>query len=121
MAILVDLNQIFSSIYLFVFHFPVILCRFFSSILQLNFDYFSILDRNKTPFKFLTLFVKVPATIITSACLGEALKTTPYLSMSYRGAAMCIISTAQQAKPKVKGHREFLRPQLAKSSILARA
>ena len=67
----------------------------------------------------LTLFVKVPATMMTSACLGEALKTTPYLSMSYLGAAMCIISTAQHAKPKVKGHKEFLRPQFAKSSIRA--
>lgn len=36
--------------------------------------------------------------------------------MSYRGAAMCIISTAQQARPKVNGHKEPLRPQLRTSS-----
>ena len=29
-----------------------------------------------------------------------------HLSMSYLGAAMCIISTAQHARPNVKGHRE---------------
>ena len=29
-----------------------------------------------------------------------------HLSMSYLGAAMCIISTAQHARPKVRGHRE---------------
>ena len=29
-----------------------------------------------------------------------------HLSMSYLGAAMCIISTAQHASPKVRGHRE---------------
>lgn len=52
------------------------------------------------------LFVRVPATMMQSDCLGDALKTTPNLSMSYRGAAMCIISTAQQAKPKVMGHKE---------------
>jgi hypothetical protein len=52
------------------------------------------------------LFVKVPATIITSACLGEARITIPNRSMSYRLIAACIISTAQQANPKVSGHSE---------------
>ena len=52
------------------------------------------------------LLVRVPATMMTSACLGEALNTMPYLSMSYLGAAMCIISTAQQARPNVSGQRE---------------
>lgn len=52
------------------------------------------------------LLVSVPATMMTSACLGLALNTTPNLSMSYRGAAMCIISTAQHARPKVSGHKE---------------
>lgn len=52
------------------------------------------------------LFVNVPATMMTSAWRGEARKTTPNLSISYRGAAMCIISTAQQARPKVRGHSE---------------
>ena len=47
---------------------------------------------------------------LTSFCL--------YLSMSYLGAAMCIISTAQQARPKVRGHSEPLRPQLTRSSTL---
>ena len=52
------------------------------------------------------LFVKVPATIITSACLGEARITIPNRSISYRLIAACIISTAQQANPKVNGHSE---------------
>ena len=47
------------------------------------------------------LFVKVPATIITSDCLGEALGAAPNLSKSYLGIDVCIISTAQQTKPKV--------------------
>lgn len=38
----------------------------------------------------------------------------------YRGAAMCIISTAQQARPNVSGQIEPLRPQLSRSSSLAR-
>ena len=38
--------------------------------------------------------------------------------MSYLGAAMCIISTAQQANPKVRGHRE---PFLEGEKILERA
>ena len=87
------------------------------------------------------LLVKVPATIMTSACLGLARNTTPklkirreivnrniiqctlynvyytlfsppppppvYRSISYLGAAKCIISTAQHAKPKVNGHKEL--------------
>ena len=52
------------------------------------------------------MFVSVPETMMTSACRGEARNTTPYRSMSYRGAAMCIISTAQQARPNVSGHSE---------------
>ena len=39
----------------------------------------------------------------------------------YLGAAMCIISTAQHARPKVKGHNEHFRPQFTRSSILAMA
>jgi hypothetical protein len=38
--------------------------------------------------------------------------------MSYRAAAECIISTAQQARPKVMGQREPLRAQLTRSSTL---
>jgi len=52
------------------------------------------------------LFVSVPATIIKSDCLGDALKIIPNLSMSYLLTAACIISTAQQANPKVKGHSD---------------
>merc|ERR1719266_1358114 len=59
--------------------------------------------------------------IMIIAWRGEARKTIPYLSMSYLGAAMCIISTAQQASPKVRGHREPFLPQLTRSSTLARA
>lgn len=50
------------------------------------------------------LFVNVPATIIRSACLGDARNIIPNRSISYRLTAACIISTAQQASPKVKGH-----------------
>ena len=52
------------------------------------------------------LFVNVPATIIKSACLGDALKIIPKRSISYLLTAACIISTAQQAKPNVRGHSE---------------
>jgi len=52
------------------------------------------------------LLVSVPATIIKSDCLGLALKITPSLSKSYLLAVECIISTAQHAKPKVKGQKE---------------
>lgn len=53
------------------------------------------------------LFVSVPATIITSDCLGDARNRIPIRSWSYLAAAMCIISTAQQANPNVMGHIEF--------------
>jgi hypothetical protein len=46
------------------------------------------------------LFVSVPATIMTSDWRGLARKTTPRRSWSYLDAAMCIISTAQQARPE---------------------
>jgi len=67
------------------------------------------------------LLVRVPATMMQSACLGLARNTTPKRSMSYRGAAKCIISTAQQARPKVRGQMELLRAQLSRSSTLAKA
>ena len=60
------------------------------------------------------LLVKVPATIIRSECRGEARKTIPKRSISYRLIAACIISTAQQAKPKVRGHID---PALAQEII----
>ena len=63
------------------------------------------------------LKVNVPATIIMSDCLGLARKIIPNLSKSYRLAPACIISTAQQAKPNVIGHKDPLRAQFNKSSI----
>mmetsp|Transcript_97003 Transcript_97003/g.259138 ORF Transcript_97003/g.259138 Transcript_97003/m.259138 type:complete len:166 (+) Transcript_97003:232-729(+) len=62
------------------------------------------------------LLVNVPATIMTSDWRGEARKTIPNRSMSYREAAACIISTAQQASPNVMGQSEPLRAQLTRSS-----
>ena len=44
--------------------------------------------------------------ISKSECLGEALNITPNLSKSYLDIVECIISTAQQAKPKVKGQSD---------------
>ena len=58
------------------------------------------------------MFVNVPATIIKSDCLGEALKIIPKRSISYRLTAACIISTAQHASPKVNGHNEPALAQL---------
>jgi len=57
------------------------------------------------------LFVSVPAIIIRSEWRGDARKTTPNLSMSYRLIAACIISTAQHANPNVRGHRDPARAQ----------
>jgi hypothetical protein len=50
--------------------------------------------------------VKVPDIIKRSACLGVGLKITPNLSKSYLLTVACIISTAQHAKPNVKGHKD---------------
>src|ERR1700733_9418030 len=61
--------------------------------------------------------VTVPETIIKSACRGEGRKTSaPKRARSYRAMVVAIISMAQQAKPKVSGQTEFLRPQLYSSS-----
>src|SRR6266436_3841589 len=58
-----------------------------------------------------------PETIITSACLGEARKTSaPNRARSLRDEVAFIISIAQHAKPKVAGHREDLRAQLISES-----
>jgi hypothetical protein len=62
------------------------------------------------------LFVSVPATIITSDWRGDARKTTPNRSWSYRDTAMCIISTAQHARPKVIGQIEPVRAQFSSLS-----
>src|ERR1700690_724926 len=58
--------------------------------------------------------VTVPATIIRSDCRGLGRKTSaPKRAMSNRGAPLAaIISIAQQASPKVSGHREDSRAQL---------
>ena len=64
------------------------------------------------------MLVSVPATIIRSDCLGEALNIIPNLSISYLLTAACIISTAQQASPKVKGHREPALAHETKDSTL---
>src|SRR5919201_2235362 len=53
-----------------------------------------------------------PATIIRSACLGEARKTSePKRAMSKREALVAIISMAQQARPKVTGQIDDSRAQ----------
>lgn len=52
------------------------------------------------------LFVKVPATIMRSDWRGEARNIIPNRSISYLLTAACIISTAQQASPNVKGHND---------------
>src|SRR5437870_5574835 len=48
-----------------------------------------------------------PATIITSAWRGVALKIIPNRSRSYFGAAVAIISIAQQESPNVSDHMEY--------------
>jgi hypothetical protein len=62
--------------------------------------------------------VSVPATIIKSDWRGEALKIIPKRSISYLLTAACIISTAQQARPKVNGHREPARAHPIKDKTL---
>src|SRR3989442_15807400 len=53
-----------------------------------------------------------PATIIRSACLGEARNTSaPKREMSKRSALVDIISMAQQARPNDTGQSEELLPQ----------
>ena len=63
--------------------------------------------------------VTVPATIIRSACLGDARKASmPNRDMSNRGQSRSpIISNAQHASPKDRGNTEDLRPQLSMASI----
>jgi hypothetical protein len=64
------------------------------------------------------LLVRVPATIIQSDCLGLGLKIIPNRSKSYLAAPVCIISTAQQASPKVIGQIDPVRAQFIKLSTL---
>src|ERR687894_2310859 len=58
-----------------------------------------------------------PETIITSAWRGLARKTSePNRARSLREEVAFIISMAQQARPKVAGHRLDLRAQLTSES-----
>src|ERR671914_3002991 len=58
-----------------------------------------------------------PDTIITSAWRGLARKTSePKRARSWRESVVAIISMAQQASPKVAGHRLDLRAQLTSES-----
>src|ERR1044072_4395271 len=58
-----------------------------------------------------------PETIITSACRGEARKTSaPNRARSLRELVTFIISIAQQARPNVAGHKEDLRAHLMSES-----
>ena len=62
----------------------------------------------------------LPATIITSACLGEARNTSaPNRLRSKREAADAIISMAQHAKPNESGQTLLRRPQFTRSSSFA--
>src|SRR5579859_7645655 len=62
-----------------------------------------------------------PATIIRSACRGDARNTSmPKRAESNRGAPNVIISIAQHARPNVAGHNDDLRVQLTSFSTLAR-
>src|SRR6185295_9562658 len=61
----------------------------------------------------------VPAMIMRSACRGDARKTpAPKRSRSYRDDDVAIISIAQQARPKVIGHKADLRDQFTTASRL---
>src|SRR6266496_1511220 len=60
-----------------------------------------------------------PETIITSAWRGEARNTSePNRARSFRPLVAFIISIAQQARPKVAGHKDDLRAQLISESSL---
>src|SRR5262245_14406319 len=63
--------------------------------------------------------VTVPATMIRSDCRGLGRKMpAPKRSISNREAPVAIISIAQQARPKVIGHRADLRAQLKTKSTV---
>src|ERR671928_227807 len=58
-----------------------------------------------------------PETIITSAWRASARKTSePKRARSWRESVVAIISMAQQARPKVAGHKLDLRAQLTRES-----
>ncbi len=54
---------------------------------------------------------------MTSDCLGDARGAAPNLSRSYRGIDVCIISTAQHARPNVIQCNEPVLAQLIKFSL----
>src|ERR1700712_1294285 len=56
---------------------------------------------------------------MTSDCRGDARGITPNRSRSYRGIYAWIISTAQQARPNVIGHRLPVRAQFTTLSRFA--
>src|SRR3954467_13901211 len=63
------------------------------------------------------LLLTRPAMIMRSLCRGEPRKTSaPKRAISNRDALIDIISMAQQARPKLIGQIEFLRPQLTAAS-----
>src|SRR6202022_2466264 len=65
------------------------------------------------------LSVTVPATIMTSDCLGEnRITSAPNRAKSNRAHAVANISIAQQARPIGIGQREFFRIQLMHASNL---
>src|SRR5665647_804474 len=67
------------------------------------------------------LVVTVPETIMRAACLGDGrITSAPNRDMSKRAVRAEIISMAQQARPKPRGHREFFLDQLMNSSSLVR-
>ena len=60
--------------------------------------------------------VTVPATIMRSACRGDARKIMPKRSKSYLDAPVAIISMAQQARPNSRYHKDDLRAQFTTRS-----
>src|SRR5690606_36660893 len=65
------------------------------------------------------LKVTVPATIMTSACLGDARGAMPNRSMSYTVDPVTINSNAQHAMPNDMGNIDERRAQLIRSTSAA--
>ena len=64
------------------------------------------------------LSVSVPETTSRSACLGPwANGITPRRMKSWRAMEVAMNSIAQQARPKLNTHSEYLRPQLKTNLI----
>src|SRR3954447_3984880 len=61
------------------------------------------------------LSVTVPETTIRSACRGPGANgMTPSRMKSWRAMDVAMNSIAQQARPKLNTHREYLRPQFSR-------